>query len=105
LNERQNYISIILDLPFKEEENLLKLPLYNCRYNNNKNKDINTFRKEIKDEIIHDFKRLELKNFFSLSKYLNIFMNIEKLKRDFEYFPFEFLNLERNKNLVKFIKN
>ena len=101
LNERQNYISIILDLPFKEEENLLKLPLYNCRYNNNKNKDINTFRKEIKDEIIQDFKRIELKNFFSLSKYLNIFMNIEKLKRDFEYFPFEFLNLERNKNLVK----
>ena len=101
LDAKQKYMSTLLDLTFKEEEDLLKLPLYNCRYNNNKVKDINTFRKEIKDEIIDDFKRLELKNFFCLSKYLNIFINIENLKRDFEYFPFEFLNLERNKNSVK----
>ena len=101
LDEKQNYMSTLLDLPFKEEEDLLKLPLYNCRYNNNKVKDINTFRKEIKDEIIDDFKRIDLKNFFCLSKYLNIFINIKDLKRDFVYFPFEFLNLERNKNSVK----
>ena len=101
LDAKQKYMSTLLDLTFKEEEDLLKLPLYNCRYNNNKVKDINTFRKEIKDEIIDDFKRIELKKFFCLSKYLNIFINIENLKRDFEYFPFEFLNLERNNNSVK----
>ena len=101
LDERQNYKSTILDLPFKEEKDLLKLPLYDCRYNNNKEKDLKTFEKKIKGEIIDEFKRIELKNFFSLSKYLNIFVNIDELKRDFECFPFEFLNLERKENLVE----
>ena len=104
LDKRQKYKATIWDLPFKEEKDILKLPLYNYRYNNNMKQDKIIFESVIKEEISNDFKKIELKNFFCLSKYLNIFVNITQLKRDFEYFPFEFLNLEndeKNEHLIK----
>ena len=104
VNQNQKYYITIWDLPFKEEKDILKLPLYNYRYNNSTEDEKANFEKKIKNEIIKEFKKIELNDFFSLSKYLNIFTNIKDLSKDFIHFPFEYLNLEKdenNKNLIK----
>lgn len=104
VNQNQKYYITIWDLPFKEEKDILKLPLYNYRYNNSTEDEKANFEKKIKNEIIKEFKKIELNDFFRLSKYLNIFTNIKDLSKDFIHFPFEYLNLEKdenNKNLIK----
>ena len=104
VNQNQKYYITIWDLPFKEEKDILKLPLYNYRYNNSTEDEKANFEKKIKNEIIKEFKKIELNGFFRLSKYLNIFTNIKDLSKDFIHFPFEYLNLEKdenNKNLIK----
>lgn len=104
VNQNQKYYITIWDLPFKEEKDILKLPLYNYRYNNSTEDEKANFEKKIKNEIIKEFKKIELNVFFRLSKYLNIFTNIKDLSKDFIHFPFEYLNLEKdenNKNLIK----
>ena len=104
LNQNQKYNITIWDLPFKEEKDILKLPLYNYKYNESTEDEKANFEKIIKSEIIQEFKKIELNNFFRLSKYLNIFTNIKDLSNDFIHFPFEYLNLEKdenNKNLIK----
>jgi hypothetical protein len=102
-------------LPIKnnEEENWL-IPLYFYRYKSIKNNDkklnneqdqISHYKEIIKKEIEKEFKGINLKNFFSLSKYLNFYSDIGDLAFDFENFPLEFLNVEekkeRNKTFIK----
>ena len=105
LDKKQKYRATFWDLPFEEGKDLFEIPFYYYRYNNDKKEDKTIFEKNIKTEIIEDFKKIELKNFFSLSKYLNIFVNIKDLEKDFKYFPFEYLHLtiknEKNDNFIK----
>ena len=90
------------------------IPLYFYRYKSIKNNDkklnneldeISNYKDIIKKEIEKEFKGINLKNIFSLSKYLNIYSAIGDLSFDFEYFPLEFLNIEEKKEANKtFIK-
>ena len=104
LNNNKNYNVIYWDLPFKndEKENLFKLPLYYYRFkekqNNQKSPNDSgiedSFKNLIKKEIKEDFKKINLRNFLTLSKYLDVISPIDNLADDFEYLPLEFLSIE-----------
>ena len=52
-----------------------------------------------------DLKKMSLKNFFSISRYLDIKTNVKELINKFEYLPLEFLDIETSKeNELIFIK-
>ena len=104
LNYKIAYWNISLNN--EEKKNFFNLPIYH--YNYEKIKDStneDTFKNIITNEIKNDFKKIGLKKFFCVSKYLNIFVDIEDLSNDFEYFPLEYLDLEiKEENCKTFIK-
>lgn len=91
LNNHQNYVVSYWDIFLKDDEqkDFKKLPLY--FYRNNDNSDFDAI---VKNELTNEFKKINLKKFMSLSKYLNNFSDIRNLEDEFQYFPLEFLNVE-----------
>ena len=105
-NVGDNYFSY-WNIKIEKKENFLSLPLYNCRYSTMKKetKNLDDFRNIIKKELKENFRKINKKNFFSLSKYINYNIDIKELNEDFEFFPFEFLDIEiKNENNIIFIK-
>ena len=105
-NVGHNYFSY-WNIKNEKKENFLNLPLYNFRYLTMKKEieKLDDFRNIIKNELRENFRKINKKNFFSLSKYINYKIDIKELKEDFEFFPFEFLDIEiNNENNIIFIK-
>lgn len=78
-----------------EKHDFLKLPLYYYKFKDS----INNFDKienEIKSNISKEFKNIDLKSFFLLSKYINTSVEIKDLKYEFLGLPFKYLTVEKN---------
>lgn len=105
LNQNQKYNITFLALPHEEENDILKIPLYNDKYNKCNEKEKANFKQILKNEIFEEFNKIELNNFFRLSKYLNIFTDINDIKKeDFEHLPFEYLTLKKDEVKKNYIK-
>jgi len=108
LDNDQNYKVTYWDIDIKDNLDYLKLPLYYYKYieiQSKKNNiimdasDKSSFYELIKEEIKEDFNQIDIKKFFSLSKFLNFYSDIMNAENDFENFPLEFLTLKiKNEN-------
>ena len=53
----------------------------------------------VEQSIINEFKEINLKSFFELSKYINIWINIKEIKDEFLNIPFQYLSIEKKINI------
>ena len=103
-NKIIDYNFIYWNLPFNTSMEITELPIYYFRYKDNlkNNKlDKSGIRLLIKKEIAERFKEISLKNFFVLSKYLDVEVSIDELFDDFKSLPIEYLNIETKNKIIK----
>ena len=109
-------IKLLIGIFLLNKDNLdyLKLPLYYYKYIESQSKNNNliidasdksSFHQLIKEEIKEDFNKISIKKLFSLSKYLNFYLDIRNAENEFENFPLEFLTLEIKKENDKIYFN
>jgi len=110
LDNNQNYRVTYWDISKKDKTDYLKLPLFYYKYIESQSKsqnkeliidasDKSSFYKLVKEEIKEDFNKIDIKKFFSLSKFLNFYSDLRNAENDFENFPLEFLTLKiKNEN-------
>ena len=100
-NRNEDFLGVYWNLSIENEttknNNILKLPCYYYAYKNLLTK-INV-NDTIEKNILNEFKQIKLKSFFILNKFKNIFINIKELKDEFINIPFEFLVIEKNKDI------
>ena len=90
LNQNQKYNITFLALPHEEENDILKIPLYNDKYNKCNEKEKANFKQILKNEIFEEFNKIELIN--------------DIKKEDFEHLPFEYLTLKKDEVKKNYIK-
>lgn len=100
-NRNEDFLGALWNLSIENEttkqKNILKLPRYYYEYKNLLT-TINV-NDTIEKSILNEFKQIKLKSFFLLNKFKNTFINIEELKDEFTSIPFEFLVIEKNKDI------
>jgi len=98
-NDNNDFLGVYWDFSRENEiieHDFLKLPLYYYKFKDSINNNYNNIENEIKSSISREFKNIDLKSFFLLSKYINVSVELIELKDEFLFIPFKYLTVEKN---------